>query len=182
VSETGWCGLDTRQDLASFCRETREALPGAILAVRLPSPSSGRGEPKLLQRSAQRHTPRNSATKLPSLDKEGRPRLLWPKARGWSFYICPLFQGGRRVFCGRGSSLVLTTPPVVPLAKGDRTLAFGQSCRGHRPRQGGLNGGDKTKPVGGCSNSHHPRGPARHIPSLSEEGSSSPAHQFRDRN
>ena len=32
----------------------------------------------------------------------------------------PLFQGGRRVFCGRGSSLVCTTPPVVPLAKGDK--------------------------------------------------------------
>jgi hypothetical protein len=36
----------------------------------------------------------------------------------------------RRVFCGRGSSLVRTTAPVVPLAKGDKTLAFGQSCAG----------------------------------------------------
>lgn len=59
MSETGWCGLDTRQDLASFCRETREALPGAILAVRLPSPSSGRGEPKLLRGSAESHAPQD---------------------------------------------------------------------------------------------------------------------------
>jgi len=45
-------------------------------------------------------------------------------------HLSPVFQGGRRVFCGRGSSLVRTTPPVVPLAKGDRTLAFGQSGAG----------------------------------------------------
>ena len=31
----------------------------------------------------------------------------------------------RRVFCGRGSSLVRCTPPIVPLAKGDKPLAFG---------------------------------------------------------
>jgi hypothetical protein len=30
----------------------------------------------------------------------------------------------RRVFCGRGSSFVRSTPPVVPLAKGDKPLAF----------------------------------------------------------
>ena len=28
----------------------------------------------------------------------------------------------RRVVCGRGSSLVRTTPPVVPLAKGDESV------------------------------------------------------------
>ena len=31
----------------------------------------------------------------------------------------------RRVFCGRGSSLVRTIPPVVLLAKGDTTLVTG---------------------------------------------------------
>src|SRR5262245_34264020 len=46
--------------------------------------------------------------------------------RGVSTFV-PLFQGGRRASCGRGSSLVRSTPPVVPLAKGDKPLSFGQS-------------------------------------------------------
>ena len=48
------------------------------------------------------------------------------------FYICPSFQGGRRVSCGRGSSLVCTTPPVVPLAKGDKCGRVGQTERQFR--------------------------------------------------
>ncbi len=36
----------------------------------------------------------------------------------------------RRVFCGRGSSLVRGTPPVVPLAKGDK-----QRLEAAAPRQ-----------------------------------------------
>ena len=32
----------------------------------------------------------------------------------------------RRVFCGRGSSLGCTTPPVVPLAKGGQNAAAGR--------------------------------------------------------
>ena len=41
----------------------------------------------------------------------------------------PLFQGGRRVFCGRGYSLVRTTPPAVPLPRGTEPGFRPERCR-----------------------------------------------------
>ena len=61
------------------------------------------------------------------------PKPLPRWARGLEFlHLSPFFKGIealrklRRVFCGRGCSLVCATPPVVPLPKGDKPLAFGQ--------------------------------------------------------
>jgi len=41
----------------------------------------------------------------------------------------PLFQGGRRVFCGRGFFISSEHTPCSPLAKGDKPLAKGQSLK-----------------------------------------------------
>src|SRR5262249_10232733 len=44
--------------------------------------------------------------------------------------LSPLFHGGRRAFCGRGSSLVRSTPPVAPFANGTNLWS---SARVSRP-------------------------------------------------
>jgi hypothetical protein len=51
-------------------------------------------------------------------------RFLWPKAREKEFLHLSPFSKGAAAFFAAGSFHRRSTPPVVPLAKGDKSLAL----------------------------------------------------------
>src|SRR5262245_27546701 len=84
--------------------------------------------PQTVKKEKNRLRPRSSVCRSARSRSARSTRWNARSARvfGVSKFV-PLFQGGRRAFCGRGSSLVQSQPAVGPLAREDKPPVFGQS-------------------------------------------------------